>query len=83
MDAREGGSREEFLARVRGALATQVTLLDERLRDLEAQRRKLDEALTKLSECDTCFHRPGPGNNFCQPCQIDGRDLPADLSALF
>jgi DNA-binding transcriptional MerR regulator len=84
MDTRSDGiPRPEFLARVRAALCAQADLIRERIADLEAQRQGLEEALGKLDECEICSHRPLPGNNFCQPCQRDGLELPADLSALF
>jgi len=84
MDTREEGlTREGFVARVRHALSAQSALLDERVRALEAQRRSLDQALAKLAQCQACNHRPETGNNYCHPCQVDGTDLPADLSALF
>jgi DNA-binding transcriptional MerR regulator len=78
-----GASREESMARVRHALSEQGELIDQRLAELTAQRRRVDEALAKLGECDACSHHPAVGNNFCHPCQLDGRPLPADLSALF
>jgi len=84
MDTRaEGRPRAEFIARVRQALAAQAALIDERMTALASQRAGLETALTKLGECSTCSHVPAPGNNFCHPCQLDGKRLPLDLSALF
>jgi len=84
MDSRsEGVSRQTLLARVRTALHEQRALITTRMAELEAQRAGLDVALAKLSSCESCSHSPVQGNNFCNPCQVDGRTLPADLSALF
>lgn len=84
MDTRvEGLPRKEFLARVRTALDEQAALIDTRIAALQAQRGGLAQALAKLGECEACDHHPAAGNNFCHPCQVDGRPLPPDLSALF
>jgi DNA-binding transcriptional MerR regulator len=84
MDTRaEGRTRIEFVARVRKALEEQGNLIDERMAALTRQRNGLDQALTKLDQCASCTHVPAPGNNFCHPCQLDGKAVPVDLSALF
>lgn len=84
MDSRADGlPRKELLARVRRALDEQRALIAERIAALETQRGGLDEALAKLDSCEACTHSPAPSNNFCNPCQVDHRALPADLSALF
>lgn len=84
MDTRsEGLTRQSLLGRVRAALEEQRTLIAARIADLEAQRSGLDEALAKLSACEECAHGPSSANNFCNPCQVDQRALPPDLSALF
>ncbi|HEX6883796.1 MAG TPA: MerR family transcriptional regulator [Planctomycetota bacterium] len=84
MDTRaEDRPRAEFVARVRQALEAQAALIDERMAALASQRAGLGTALAKLEECSTCSHVPAPGNNFCHPCQLDGKRLPLDLSALF
>lgn len=84
MDTRApGASRGEFLIRVRRALGEQAALIDQRVAELGEQRKGLEQALTKLNECETCDHHPTAGNNFCHPCQVDGKSLPTDLSALF
>ena len=75
--------RREFVARVRRALCEQVTLLDERIAELAAQREGLGRALEKLAECESCSHSPSGDNNFCHPCQVDGKPVPPGLSALF
>lgn len=84
MDTRtEGRPRGEFLERVRTALGAQAALLDARIAELTSQRRGLDQALAKLVACDVCDHQPLARNNFCHPCQVDGKALPRALSALF
>jgi DNA-binding transcriptional MerR regulator len=84
MDTRTNGlPRTDILARVRAALDEQRKLIAERIAALEQQRGGLDEALAKLTNCEACTHGPAATNNFCNPCQVDHRDLPADLSALF
>ena len=84
MDTRsEGRPRSEFVVRVRQALEQQAALIDERIQALQEQRGELGLALAKLSECETCDHHPSLANNFCHPCQVDGKAIPADLSALF
>lgn len=84
MDTRgEGRSHADFLQRVRGALSAQAALINGRIVELENQRRGLEQALTKLKECEACDHHPKAANNFCHPCQVDGKPLPKDLSALF
>ena len=78
-----GTTREERLGSVRRALDEQRELISQRIAALEDQRKGLEVALAKLAECDRCVHQPEAGNNFCHPCQVDGKDLPPDLSALF
>lgn len=75
--------RESFLCRVREALFEHERLLAERSAQLEAQRRRVGLALTKLGACETCPHTPSPENNHCEPCQRTGDGLPELLSALF
>ena len=84
MDTRNGaGSRAEFMEHVRRALREQVALIDERISALAAQRDELGRALGKLRECERCDHSPTADNHFCHPCQVDGKLVPPDLSALF
>ena len=78
-----GGSRKEYLAKVRVALGEQDRLLVARIEELQAQRLNLAAALNKLSACEVCRHAPSTDNNFCEPCQMTGEHLPATLSALF
>lgn len=84
MDTRvDGRPRAEFVERVRLALSEQVSLIEERISALAAQREDLQRALDKLAECHVCDHSPSADNNFCHPCQMDGKLVPPDLSALF
>jgi DNA-binding transcriptional MerR regulator len=83
-DTRESEQpRSEFVARVRRALREQTTLLDERIAELAAQREDLGRALEKLAECESCSLSPSEDNDFCHPCQVDGKPVPPGLSALF
>lgn len=75
--------RKDFMERVHQALREQVSLIDERISALGAQRADLCRALDKLAECSACDHSPSAENNFCHPCQVDGRPVPPGLSALF
>lgn len=84
MDTRQRGqSHEALLGRVRKALTTQDDLLEARMDDLRSQKARIRSAMDKLSDCETCGFHPSPDNNFCEPCQYDGKPLPGDLSALF
>jgi len=78
-----GEERARFLARVQEALTEQDRLLAERISALEVQRRKVAQALHKVSECRHCAHSPVVENNFCQPCSMTGEELPEHLSALY
>lgn len=75
--------RDQFLARVREALREQDRLLQERVQELEDQRKGIAKAVGKLHECENCVHAPGSGNNFCEPCSMTGQALPPAISALF
>lgn len=83
MAARADGAPADPIARVRAALEEQDRLLAERERSLAEQRAEVARALAKLRECEHCAHQPRPSNDFCEPCAVDGRPLPRDLSALF
>jgi DNA-binding transcriptional MerR regulator len=78
-----GEPRQKFLERVSDALAEQERLLDERQRVIADHRARIAAARTKLRQCEHCTLSPSSENNFCEPCQVDGRPLPAELSALF
>lgn len=75
--------RDEYFARVRGALEEQEALLSTRIAALEDQRRKVVQALHKVGECRNCAQVPGLDNNFCEPCGTTGEQLPDHLSALY
>jgi DNA-binding transcriptional MerR regulator len=78
-----GLAHREFVARVRQALTEQAQLIEARITSLGQQQKGLEEALAKLEECTPCNLHPAAENNFCHPCQIDGKALPVELSALF
>lgn len=75
--------RGELIARVKQALEEQDRLLCEKLRVVESERDRVRLARSKLDECAGCAHHPMAENNYCEPCQVDGKPLPSDLSALF
>jgi len=84
MDTRNAElSRLEFVGQVRRVLRAQVALIDERISALGSQREDLGRALEKLTECERCDHSPTADNNYCHPCQVDGKLVPPGLSALF
>ncbi len=84
MDTRvEGADRGQITDRVEAALAERKLLIDDQITHLQEEKRRVAEALTKLAECRRCEHAPGVDNNFCEPCQKTGRELPGDLSALY
>jgi DNA-binding transcriptional MerR regulator len=75
--------REAFFARIREALEEHDRLLEQRMQTLNAQRRKVAQALHKIGECRHCALSPNAENNFCEPCTTTGESLPEHLSALF
>ena len=79
----EADTREQWLTRVTGALEEQERLVSLRIRELEARRESLSVARDRLKLCAQCTHRPGPQNNFCEPCVNTGEPLPPAISALF
>jgi len=84
MDTRdEELDREERLSRVRRALVEQDELLSARVRSIEEERSRIHAALHKLGDCESCRLHPTARNNYCEPCPVDRRPLPHDLSALF
>jgi DNA-binding transcriptional MerR regulator len=84
MDTRRNGEAHiSKISRVRGALKTQQDLLDARIAEIEVQKARLQDAVGKLTDCESCSIHPAPENNFCEPCPFDGKPLPEDLSALF
>jgi DNA-binding transcriptional MerR regulator len=79
----DDGTGSTSIERIYAALVTHKGLLDARLERLESQRSSVREAVEKLAQCTTCDIRPGPDNNYCEPCQKTGADLPSLLSGLF
>jgi len=75
--------RQEFIQRVRAALAEQDRLLQERIDGLQGQREKIAVALKKVRDCEHCRHSPSLENNYCEPCALTGESLPVTVSALF
>lgn len=69
--------------RIGAALAEHERLLCERIEHLKQQQERIQEARNKLRDCVDCPHRPGPENNFCEPCISTQESLPSLLSALF
>ncbi len=78
-----GTPHAALLVSVRAVLRTQEELLDRRLGELHDQKAEIRRALAKLQDCEVCGFHPAPENNFCEPCQVDGKTLPEVLSALF
>lgn len=76
-------NREAFFAQIAGALREHDRLLQQKLREVDEQRAKVQEALAKLGECHGCNHVPGRENNHCEPCIKTGQPLPQQLSAMF
>lgn len=76
-------SHSALLDSVRKALRTQDELLEARMEGLRNQKARIQTALDKLVDCESCGYHPSVSNNFCEPCQVDGKPLPEDLSALF
>lgn len=79
----EGESGQKFVARMRLALTEQDRMLSERLRSIGEQRQRIQVALLKLNECQTCANSPCAENNHCEPCSTSGEHLPDHLSALY
>lgn len=84
LGSRENGAdRAQLMARVRKALLVQDRLLEERIAEIGRQREKIQAAMGKLCQCETCLHTPSADNNFCEPCSTTGQALPEKVSALF
>jgi DNA-binding transcriptional MerR regulator len=78
-----GEPGSQFLARVRQALSEQDRMLAERQRSIGEQRGRIQAALGKLTECQGCANSPTAENNHCEPCSLNGTNLPEHLSALY
>lgn len=79
----EQGRRQVWIGRIRAAIEGHGDLIRKRLSVLNKQQEGIEVALTKLDSCQSCEHIPGLSNNFCEPCQRTGNDLPPYLSAIF
>lgn len=77
------GRRQAWTSRIRDALKGHGELIQRRITTLNEQQTNIEHALTKLESCRSCEHSPEVSNNFCEPCQQTGDDLPPYLSALF
>lgn len=75
--------RKAWMSKIQAALKRQEQLIATRIAVLDKQRQDVSSARTKLAECAPCTHTPGEGNDFCNPCHMNGEQLPALLSALF
>ncbi|MCP5023149.1 MAG: MerR family transcriptional regulator [bacterium] len=82
-DSDLGKGPAQWREQIDGALAQQGNLISERMRFLEVQRREIQEARSKLAQCQSCECKPVSENNFCEPCQLTGDSLPSLLAALF
>jgi len=81
----EAGSegRRVWIDRVAAALDEQERLISTRIEALREQRDQVRLARAKLDSCKNCEHKPHADNNYCEPCQQTGNELPSYLSALF
>jgi DNA-binding transcriptional MerR regulator len=80
---RDEGDRIGLFARVNAALTTHSGLIKERLKLIEAQQESISLAREKLEQCNHCQSIPSRENNYCEPCGLDGEQLPELLSGLF
>lgn len=76
-------SREEMLTGVRNTVEQHAALLDDKIKQLQAERLELGKALSQLDECETCEEIPNAENQFCKSCSKCGHPLPSNLGALF
>ena len=80
---RDEGDRIDLFSRVRTALNTHSGLIKEHLKLIEAQQDSIKLAREKLEQCSQCLSIPSRENNYCEPCELDGKQLPELLSGLF
>ena len=80
---RDKGDRIGLFSRVNAALTTHSGLLEERLELIAAQQKSISLAREKLKQCSHCKSIPSRENNYCEPCELDGKPLPELLSGLF
>ena len=77
------GTRIDYFHQVSAALDTHSELLADRINALSEQQRAIDQAREKLKLYSNCQTIPSRENNYCEPCEMDGRSLPALISGLF
>ena len=71
----------DVLARLRPALERQIALTKERMDKLRSDLDELSEAHRKLVEmCQCCQH--SFSREHCDPCPLDGKNMPSVLRAL-
>ena len=80
---RDTGRRIDMFSHVNAALDTHSELILERLKLLSGQQAAISLAREKLKQCSQCQNIPSRENNYCEPCELDGKPLPELLSGLF
>jgi DNA-binding transcriptional MerR regulator len=80
---RDQGDRIRLFERVNAALGTHSRLLREHSKAISAQQKSINLTLEKLEQCSHCQSIPSRENNYCEPCELDGKPLPELLSGLF
>jgi DNA-binding transcriptional MerR regulator len=80
---RDTGDRIGQFSRVNAALSVHSELLAERFKLLAAQQKSISLAREKLKQCSHCESIPSRENNYCEPCELDGKPLTKHLSGLF
>ena len=83
LQERDKGRRIDLVGRVSAALDTHSELLGERMKAISAQQEAIKLAREKLEQCSHCKSIPSRENNYCEPCELDGKPLPELLSGLF
>ncbi len=80
---RDTGKRIDLFSHINAALDTHNELILERLKLLSDQQAAISLAREKLKQCRHCQNIPSRENNYCEPCELDGKPLPELLSGLF
>ena len=75
--------RPKALVQVKETLTANKELLNSQMEGLCLQLNKIENALTKLADCEQCQVIPASDNNYCEPCNKTGLKLPELLSGLF
>jgi len=76
-------SRNVRFAKIQKTIDAHSELLEERIKALEVQRERSQEARKKLIQCSECESTPSAENNYCEPCGLSGNRLPELLSGVF